>query len=438
MFELHLIGDIAGAMKMKLFITLNLILFIISPIYSQQLQWISLPDMPTARVGHCSVVYQDKIWIIGGKDDINNSIKTIDCYNLRTGEWESEVSELIHARYNAAAVVYDNKIFVIGGHNNRKILNSVEYYDPDDKKWKEFTPLIYPREGATAVVFNGKLYALGGASDKGMISTPLADVEYWDGTAPIWQESTTWRLEKPRVFMQSVVFGEFVYTFGGLWIDDTLDLVERFGQYTGTEFLSRLPIAKFYFSAVRVGMYIYVLGGIGNGNIDIGNDTTIYYYEPEMDQWHPLAIALSKPRSGLSAVHYNESIYIFGGMDSHFNVLNSAQCLTIMNTSVIERIQSIALPTEHRLLNNYPNPFNSVTTISFQVAKAEQQLQLVIYNLKGERICTYELSSLAPGIHQIQWDGRDENGRILQSGIYLVQLRSSQNYSKVLKLSFIK
>lgn len=401
----------------------------------------SLPDMPTARVGHCSVVYQDKVWIIGGKNHINRPIKKVDCFDLKNGTWEADVSELRHARLYATAAVYENKIFVIGGYNNHQILSSVEYYDSSGGEWKEFIPLLQPREGADAVVFDGKLCVIGGMNIRGTIPMLLDTVEYLDGTTQPWQKSTTWILQKPRVFMQSVALEDYVYTSGGLLFDFELNSVERFGKYTGAEFRRSLPTPKFYFSAVRVGNYMYVLGGIGQDIIE-ARDDSIYYYKPGNDEWQALPITLSQPRAGLSTVCYEENIYMFGGIDSNLRILNQAAMLTGIPTgiptSVVPKSQFVTQPTEHSLVHNYPNPFNSVTVITVQVAKQEHQLQLVIFNIIGEPVRSFHLNSPSPGVYQIQWDGRDEHGRIVESGIYVAKLRSDKMHRTILKLSFIK
>ncbi len=430
-------------MKRRIFLTLSLVLIVVAPIHSQQPQWETLPDMPRERFGHCSVIYKDKVWLIGGKNQSGISITTVDCYDLKQGRWQPAVSELSHARYNAAAVVYEDKIYVIGGYNDRQILNLVEYYDPDDKKWKEFYPLQHPREGASAVVFNGKLYVIGGRSNKGIFPKILDDVEFWDGSAQGWEESTLWHLHHARALMQSVVVDSFIYIIGGRFIDGQLGFVERFGRDGETDLLTSLNVARYYFSAVRVNRLIYVLGGVRFGDFEVLADT-IEYYATEYDWWNTLNIPMLTPRAGLSAVSYENNIYVFGGMDANLKVLTNAEVLIGVPTDIGTPISAgnehntIAHPNKHRLLVNYPNPFNAATTITFELAKDESQIQLIIFNLIGEKIRTFQLSSFTPGVHQIQWDGRDDKGRIVESGIYLAQLRSDRIYGEVLKLSFIK
>ncbi|MDP2172582.1 MAG: T9SS type A sorting domain-containing protein [Candidatus Cloacimonadaceae bacterium] len=81
-----------------------------------------------------------------------------------------------------------------------------------------------------------------------------------------------------------------------------------------------------------------------------------------------------------------------------------------------------ALP---QLYQNYPNPFNPVTTIAFDLVKADTA-SLKIYNLKGQLVKTLlKDSTLNAGNHSILWDGLDEQGRKAASGIYLYRLSTS-------------
>lgn len=81
---------------------------------------------------------------------------------------------------------------------------------------------------------------------------------------------------------------------------------------------------------------------------------------------------------------------------------------------------SISLPELH--LNNYPNPFNPQTTISFSNNES-QQAKIIIYNLKGKKIKTFKLNNLKRnGNHNVIWKGIDDNGNEVTSGIYLYKL----------------
>jgi endonuclease/exonuclease/phosphatase family metal-dependent hydrolase len=91
-------------------------------------------------------------------------------------------------------------------------------------------------------------------------------------------------------------------------------------------------------------------------------------------------------------------------------------------------------------LFNYPNPFNPKTTFYF-TAEDSENAELIIYNLKGQKIRQYSifnLQSVSAGLKSsIMWDGTDENKQPVSSGIYFYKLRSGEN-SKTKKMLLLK
>ncbi|MDO9576822.1 MAG: C25 family cysteine peptidase [Candidatus Cloacimonadales bacterium] len=76
-----------------------------------------------------------------------------------------------------------------------------------------------------------------------------------------------------------------------------------------------------------------------------------------------------------------------------------------------------------RLNQNYPNPFNPVTTISFALADAAK-VDLEVFNIKGQKVRTLLASdSFEKGVMQVVWDGRDNLGKSVSSGVYFYKLR---------------
>ncbi len=78
------------------------------------------------------------------------------------------------------------------------------------------------------------------------------------------------------------------------------------------------------------------------------------------------------------------------------------------------------------LAENYPNPFNPVTTIPFIVPRraAGQDLTLTVYNILGQKIITLFDGKARPGLNKIKWEGINEKGRAVGTGIYIYQLKS--------------
>jgi len=85
-------------------------------------------------------------------------------------------------------------------------------------------------------------------------------------------------------------------------------------------------------------------------------------------------------------------------------------------------------------LKVYPNPFNPVTNISF-LNPVTQDLKVDIFNIRGQRVCSLHRGSLSAGMQTLTWQGRDDNGTPVSSGIYFARLkgkRSSQSIKMIL------
>ncbi len=89
-------------------------------------------------------------------------------------------------------------------------------------------------------------------------------------------------------------------------------------------------------------------------------------------------------------------------------------------TSVFEE-ENADVPKEYELAQNYPNPFNPETTIRFTMPK-QDQASLIIYNVLGQTVRTYDLGLRDAGTHSVRWDGRSDHGESLGSGVYFYRL----------------
>jgi len=78
------------------------------------------------------------------------------------------------------------------------------------------------------------------------------------------------------------------------------------------------------------------------------------------------------------------------------------------------------------LLRNYPNPFNPATIIEFTVPEAGFT-EIVIYNMAGQKIRELVSADMTPGVHSVVWDGCDENGTPVSSGVYISHLKTGDN-----------
>jgi len=93
-------------------------------------------------------------------------------------------------------------------------------------------------------------------------------------------------------------------------------------------------------------------------------------------------------------------------------------------TSVIEGRSNV--PVNYYLEQNYPNPFNPSTIIKYSIP-ATAWVTLGIYNMLGEQVKTLLNDTVAAGEHSINWNGTNDSGKRVSSGIYLIRLSSGDN-----------
>lgn len=115
------------------------------------------------------------------------------------------------------------------------------------------------------------------------------------------------------------------------------------------------------------------------------------------------------------------------------NFINSIFTVT---TTDVREIHRGNLPREFALFQNYPNPFNAGTQIVFLLPK-DGRVTLELFNLLGEKVRTLVDEVLGAGTKTVNWDGRDDKGIPLPSGIYLYQLRS-EDFKETKKMLILK
>ncbi|RKX23786.1 MAG: hypothetical protein DRP45_09665, partial [Candidatus Zixiibacteriota bacterium] len=95
-----------------------------------------------------------------------------------------------------------------------------------------------------------------------------------------------------------------------------------------------------------------------------------------------------------------------------------------MPTSVDEGTQNT--PSTFSLNQNYPNPFNPSTTISFSLP-GSGEISLVVYNMLGQQVRELLSGQFQAGTHSVEWDGSDDTGRQVASGVYFYRLNTEEN-----------
>ena len=94
------------------------------------------------------------------------------------------------------------------------------------------------------------------------------------------------------------------------------------------------------------------------------------------------------------------------------------------------------IPIMNKLNSNFPNPFNPTTTISFSL-KETGNVKIEIFNIRGQKVKTLINGLLPAKNHQIVWNGKDDKGKSVSSGIYFYKMRSA-NYTASRKMILMK
>ncbi len=107
---------------------------------------------------------------------------------------------------------------------------------------------------------------------------------------------------------------------------------------------------------------------------------------------------------------------------------------TAKDAELSDEIQN--LPQEYALSQNYPNPFNPETTINFSL-KEDVKVELDIYNTLGQKIKTLVNTFHPAGIHSVVWDGTNDLGCSVTSGIYIYKI-NTENFVDIKKMVLIR
>ncbi len=190
-------------------------------------------------------------------------------------------------------------------------------------------------------------------------------------------------------------------------------------------------------ATLRIGSFD--LRGLACGDYFLRSDIGSWEY---LDQWHDgSAIPLNQEDPfdyWIDKKMDKRNMNFFWGTSSYFvadnipanssplrldsNPVHLNLCLT-KSTATLVREQKTFAPTSFVLMQNHPNPFNPETTIEYQLPQPAQ-IRLAIYNLLGQEIKTLVDGERPAGRFAAQWHGRNEQGQMAPSGVYLYRLQA--------------
>ena len=155
-----------------------------------------------------------------------------------------------------------------------------------------------------------------------------------------------------------------------------------------------------------------------------------------MAGWFPTFGHLAEPllEDSVSVMTYSWNVFATDSWDSSAS-LNGPRTLTI-DVSGLLALDGIGLPEVFALHNNYPNPFNPVTNITYDIPEVAQ-VTLDIYNVSGQKVRTLAQGQHEPGRYRIQWNATNDYGNPLSSGMYIYRIHAG-DFVSVKKLILMK
>jgi hypothetical protein len=104
--------------------------------------------------------------------------------------------------------------------------------------------------------------------------------------------------------------------------------------------------------------------------------------------------------------------------------------------TAVEEASVASVPLRYILEHNVPNPFNAATQIAFTLPEASK-MTLTVYDILGREVRTLKDNLLPAGRHTVAWDGLDQDGRSVASGVYLYRLEAG-GFSETKRMTLLK
>jgi hypothetical protein len=258
------------------------------------------------RWGHSSVVFNNKMWVIGGIDSAS-FIKWDTWYSDNGILWYSSSTQQGWVRAGHTSIVFNNMIWLIGGYSLMSLYNDV-WSASDGTKWTQRTSAaaFSPRYGHTSLLFNNRMWVIGG----GGLGLNYNDVWYSvDGVT--WLQATANAGFSPRYYHSSVVFGNKMWVIGGqqnTFYNDVWYSVDGVAWIQATANAGFSPRSGH--SSVVFDNKMWVIAGQDSSGTFL-NDA---WYSTDGVAWYQAAAnAEFSPRDGHSSITFDNKMWIIGG-----------------------------------------------------------------------------------------------------------------------------
>ena len=195
-------------------------------------------------------------------------------------------------------------------------------------------------------------------------------------------------------------------------------------QQQGTFSDSTLGVHNFLWNALQAPLDAYSFSVTGPDSAHF----TLVGFSPTTISGTPGSVALHFDDTNVTAsTVYMANVVLHTSDDQSIPGATNLSDLTWGVTAIVTDLATDApqVVLRTQLHHNVPNPFNPTTTIAFDLAVA-QRVQLFVFDSRGRHIRSLVEDEMNAGQHRVLWDGRDQAGRSMASGIYFYRMRTAQ------------
>lgn len=261
----------------------------------------------TGRVGHSSLVYDDKMWVIGGFDQTIKHKNDV-WYSEDGIKWTAATtSAAFKVRRHASSVVFDNKMWIIGGTSSAR-KNDV-WFSSDGVTWTEATDAapFEKRYNHTSLVFDNKMWVLGGQIDG---NVRLDDV-WFSEDGITWKEANVTSPFAIREGHSSVVFDNKMWVIAGYGQGDLNDVWSSEDGVVWTEATNEAAFSDRHgLTSVVFDDKLWVIGGT-NRNFQRNND--IWFSKDGISWQEATSEAPFTKRYYHRSLVFKDKVWVIGG-----------------------------------------------------------------------------------------------------------------------------
>ena len=381
------------------------------------------------RGATATLLQNGKVLFAGGM----GSQQTATLYDPQTGNFNPTDSLGVPHSFHTATLLPDGRVLIAGGQDQNGLQTHAvcEIYDPQSETFSLTDSLDVDRSSHTATLLsNGHVLIAGGFQT----STPgngiyITSCEISDPVSGVF--SLAQNLISPRTGHDATLLADgSVLISGGAWNNR---YCERYNSTTNSWIQTgdmTVERRSYHTATLLHNGKVLLAGGYTD---DVASSAELY--DPATNSFTAVDSMFTPREQHTATILSDGNVLVTGGYSTNgpvnlaeIFIVDDATSVNVGNQTHIRR----DVPESFHLLQNYPNPFNPITTITFKI-KVSSFVELYIINLNGQKVRKLICRSCDSGVHSIDWNGLDNDGKLLTSGIYLCILES-EGYRDVKKL----